>query len=152
MKTFKIAAAALLLSTGSAMATDIAMGGFEGAAMSTSITGGIAATGGIAGNGNSGKSTVENGQYAHHGAGAFAGLGFTEIDGQSWGNKGKPSVGIDAVKVDLDVGTYSEGAQGSFTSVKDKGTGTAGIGGGVAVSGGGAFAAGAFKGFGFTKW
>jgi hypothetical protein len=152
MKLLLSAAALAALVVGPAAATDIAFGGFEGAAMSTSITGGIAATGGIAGNGNKGFSSVENGQYAAHGAGASAHLGFTQLDGQSWGGWNKPATNLDAIKVDLDVATYSEGVQGSFTEVKDRGTGTAGIGGGVAVSGGGAFATGSFKGFGFEKW
>jgi hypothetical protein len=170
MKKLLLAAAVAALSTGSAFATDFAMGGFEGHALSTSVTGGIAATGGIAGNGNSGKSMVENGQYAAHAAGAHAGLTFGSLDGKvfpgkGWGvggvpsqetgqkpGKGGPSFDLDGVVVDLDVATYSEGAQGSYTKVVDKGTGTAGIGGGIAASGGGAFATGSFKGFGFTKW
>lgn len=146
MKTLLTAAAVVALFAGSASATDLAFGGGSGVVSSTSISGGIAATGGLAAGNNNGFSSVHNFQGAANTSGVTGLMKFTEIDRNGLVRD------VDGIAVQMEFDTFSVSEQLSETRVRDRGTGTAGLGGGVAISGGAAHGEGSFGFFGLENW
>ena len=143
------AIAATLALAAPAFATDLTFGDFGGGSFSTSTTGGVAVTGGVAEHGTSGLSQVENQQFSNNASGARADLTLG-------GNGSAPQEFDDLTPQDTGAeqnsATYSEGAQGSQTLVLNQGTGTSGFGEGVAKSFGTAKAGGRFGNYGFPSW
>lgn len=148
-KSKVIAVVTALVAGTPALATDIAFGAFGGVAGSASLSGSAAATGGIALPGQNGRTLVETRNGAVNQSGAMASLQFVEIDGVR-GNRVERD--YDGIEVSLDTATYSVGENLSETVIKDRGVGTTGMGGGLAVNAGKGLAHGGFGGFGTAHW
>lgn len=144
MKSIFISAAIAALAAPVYAQDDTAWGGFNGSVSSISKSGGIAATGGLAAGGANGTSFVRNEQFSANLSGVTGNLEFDDSFGQNGPG--------DGINVDLSVQTLNEGVQESRTVVRDRGTGTAGLGGGLAKSGGIAVGDGTMGAFGFDSW
>lgn len=153
MKMTTIALVTALLSIPAlATAQDFSGGEFSGSVASEAFTGGIAVTGGIAAGNTNGFSSVRNEQFSANFSSFTGNLTFNELDGNFPQGGGLPTSDIDGIETTVSVTTVSEGVQESSTRVRDRGTGTAGLGGGIAVSGGLAEGDGSNFGFGFASW
>ena len=148
MKTL-IATVAIALLPLSALASgygDWGNGVARGGASSVSTTEGMAATGGIAAQGMRGFSSVETFQGAANTSNAGVGLTFTEFDQH---NRNED---VDGGLAEVTTNTFSQGTQFSSTQVIDRGTGTAGFGGGFGASEGNAWANGRVNVGGTFSW
>lgn len=166
MKKTLIALSALAALSMPAYAGDYAVGGAGGHSVAKAATAGISATGGLAINGNNGTSYVRNESGAAQLAGARSELTFNEVGGQTvttpgnngvgnncQGNScGSTTVGADGIEVTQINEAFVDGYDFSNTTVRDRGTGTAGIGGTVAVRAGDAWAAGGYHLGGSSNW
>lgn len=139
-------ASAALLFTTPVLASDFALGGAAATINSFSTSSGVAVTGGIAANGFNGSSTVQNFSAGVNTSFANGELSFKETDYHT------RKFDVDGINVDLEFETGSISEQISTTTISNTGSGTAGFGGGVGISGGSAHATGGWIAGGSSRW